>query len=98
MNAAGGSNVTFSVAATGAMSFQWSNDDGELVDSDRIIGATTAELTIVSVMRSDEGFYFVVADNGTSNITSDSATLQLACEFASFRVYIIIIDMHAYKI
>ena len=56
-NIAPGSDVSFSVTATGTapLSYQWQKDEVDLTDGGSITGATTATLTITGIMESDEG-------------------------------------------
>ena len=78
-----GSNVSFSVTATGTapLSYQWQKDGVDLTDGDRITGATTATLTITGVMESDEGGYRCVVSNSLGMDTSNNATLTVGeCE------------------
>jgi pectate lyase/pectin methylesterase-like acyl-CoA thioesterase len=68
-----GSNVTFSVVATGAepLSYQWERDGAG------IPGATGAALTLNNVQASDAGDYSVVVSNSLGVATSDPATLTV---------------------
>jgi hypothetical protein len=68
-----GSNVTFSVAATGTapLSYQWKKDGAD------ISGANGATLTLTNVQPSDAGSYTVVVSNSLGDATSDPATLTV---------------------
>ncbi len=68
-----GSNVTFSVVASGAttLAYQWKKDG---VD---IAGATNATLTLNNVQPSDAGSYTVVVSNSLGAVTSNPATLTV---------------------
>ena len=68
-----GSEVSFSVTATGTtpLSYQWQKGGEDLT------GATTATLTITGVMESDEGGYRCVVTNIAGMNTSDTAVLTL---------------------
>ena len=74
-----GSNVSFSVTATGTapLSYQWQKDGMNLTDGGRITGAITATLTITGVMESDEGGYRCVVTNIAGTNTSNNATLTV---------------------
>ena len=74
-----GSDVSFSVTATGTapLSYQWQKDGVDLTDGGSITGATTATLTITSVMESDEGGYRCVVTNIAGMVTSNTATLTV---------------------
>ena len=74
-----GSDVTFSVTATGTkpLSYQWQKDGVNLSDGGRISGATTATLTITGVTESDEGGYRCVVTNSAGTATSNTATLTV---------------------
>ena len=74
-----GSEVSFSVTATGTipLSYQWQKDGVDLTDGGRITGETTATLTITGVMESDEGGYRCVVTNDAGMNTSNNATLTL---------------------
>ena len=74
-----GSEVSFSVTATGTASliYQWQKDGVDLTDGGRITGATTATLTITGVMESDEGVYRSVVTNSLGMDASDTATLTV---------------------
>ena len=68
-----GTNVTFTVAATGvgAMSYQW------LLNETNILGATNATLTVTNVQPSDSGSYSVIVSNSLGSTISSSATLTV---------------------
>jgi outer membrane protein assembly factor BamB len=74
-----GSNVTFSVGATGAapLHFQWRKGDLDVTDGGRISGAATASLTVSNVQTSDAGSYAVVVSNSLDSVTSEVATLTV---------------------
>jgi uncharacterized repeat protein (TIGR02543 family) len=68
-----GSNVTFSVAATGTapLNYQWKKDGAD------ISGANGVTLTLTNVQPSDAGSYTVVVSNSLGDATSDPATLTV---------------------
>lgn len=68
-----GSNVTFSVVATGTapLGYQWKKDGAD------IPGATGAALTLTNVQPSDAGIYTVVVSNSLGVATSDPAALTV---------------------
>ena len=68
-----GSDVTFSVVATGTapLSYQWKKDGGD------ISGATSATLTLTNVQLTDAGSYSVVVSNSVGVATSNPATLTV---------------------
>ena len=72
-----GSDVSFSVTATGTvpLSYQWQKDGVNLTDGGSITGATTATLTITGVMESDEGGYSCVVTNTAGTDKSNTAIL-----------------------
>ena len=78
-NIAPGSNVSFSVTATGTapLSYRWQKDGGNLTDGGSIAGATTATLTITGVMESGEGGYRCVVTNSLGTATSNTAVLTI---------------------
>ena len=81
-----GSDVSFSVTATGTapLSYQWQKDGVDLTDGGSITGATTATLTITGVMESNEGGYRCVVTNTAGMVTSNTAILtvgKLNCMF-----------------
>jgi len=68
-----GSNVTFSVSASGTapLSYQWKKN------GTNISGATSPTLTLNNVSSSDAGSYTCVVSNSCGNVTSSSATLTV---------------------
>ena len=93
-NIAPGSDVSFSVTATGTapLSYQWQKDGVDLTDEGSITGSTTATLTITGVMESDEGGYKCVVTNIAGMVTSSTAMLtvgKLNCMYMYFSVEIL---------
>ena len=84
INIVPGSDVSFSVTATGT-SYQWQKDGMDLTDKGSITGATTATLTIIGVMESDEGGYRCVVTNIAGMDTSNTAMLTVGMfDFTSY--------------
>ena len=83
-----GTSVTFSLKATGEMplSYQWEFLTGEKPKREyRINGAT---LTMDKVQKPDEGYYrCIVSDCNEKEITSESATLELAGQYGIYQRY-----------
>ncbi|MEO5801940.1 MAG: immunoglobulin domain-containing protein [Verrucomicrobiota bacterium] len=71
-----GSNVTFTVAATGtpSPSFQWRFGGGSGVN---IPGATSTSLTVTNVQTTNAGSYRVVVTNSAGSVTSFVAVLSV---------------------
>ncbi len=71
--ACAGSDVTFSVSATGdpPLSYQWQKDG---VD---ISGATDSTLVLTAVSAADAGSYTVIVSNDCGSVTSPAATLTV---------------------
>ncbi len=65
-----GSTVTFSVVASGALSYQW------LFNGDLIPGATSAILILTNVQLAQMGYYSVLMKNQIGQLISDEAVLQ----------------------
>ena len=82
-----GSNVTFSVTATGsALSYQWYFNGTPLSDGGRISGSEAAVLSVANIQSGDAGGYTVVVSNYFSTATSRTASLTaLAALSASVR-------------
>ena len=78
-----GSDVSFSVTATGTapLSYQWQKVGVNLTDGGSITGATTATLTITGVMESDEGGYRCVVTNTAGMDTSNTAMLTVGKDY-----------------
>jgi alpha-tubulin suppressor-like RCC1 family protein len=74
-----GSDVTFSVMATGVqpISYQWFMNGQPLSDGYGISGSATAALSITNVQPSDEGTYDVLASNAFGSVLSSNALLNL---------------------
>ncbi|MBS0632467.1 MAG: immunoglobulin domain-containing protein [Verrucomicrobia bacterium] len=74
-----GTNVTFSVSATGTapLTYQWQKDGANLADGGRVAGSATASLTITGALVADSGTYTVVVTNPAGHATSDAALLTV---------------------
>lgn len=81
---AAGTNVFFSVGATGSgtLSYQWRKNGSPLADGGNISGATTATLAVNNVQESDEGSYACDVSNSCGLVTSNAATLTVDDEGA----------------
>ncbi len=66
-----GGTASFSVVASGAISFQWQ------FNGSNIAGATTATYSITSVLASQAGTYRVVVTNNSGSVNSADATLTV---------------------
>ena len=74
-----GTDVTFSVEATGAgtLTYQWRKDETPLADGGNISGATTSELTITAVSNADAGAYDCVVTGDCGDVTSEDGVLSI---------------------
>jgi hypothetical protein len=68
-----GTNVTFSVTATGTLplAYQWQ------LNSSNIVGATSASLLLTNVQLSATGSYSVIVSNSGGSLASSNATLTV---------------------
>ena len=77
-----GSNVTFSVNATGLnLTYSWEEGDGSALPSDSRFVPNNETLSIQNVMPSDVGSYRCVVSNDAGSDTSIAANLTLMSEF-----------------
>ena len=74
---ADGSDVTFTVVATGTqLSYQWQKNGINIFNlANTYSGTTTATLTILSLTTVDSGQYRVVISNSAGSVTSNQASL-----------------------
>jgi hypothetical protein len=82
-----GSNVTFSVSATGTepLSYQWQLNGTNLVDGGNIINSTTTNLIISNVQLTDDGGnYTVIVTNLAGSVTSSNAVLTVTTNMGLF--------------
>jgi hypothetical protein len=66
-----GANAIFTVAATGATSYQWQKDGAN------VSGATSSALSLSNVQAANAGSYRVVVSNSAGSVTSAAATLTV---------------------
>ena len=82
-----GSNVTFSVYATGTepLSYQWQVNGTNLVDGGNITNSTTTNLIISNVQLTDDGGnYTVIVTNLAGSVTSSNAVLTVTTNMGLF--------------
>ena len=73
-----GTNVTFTAQANGSdLTYQWQRNGLNLTDGTKYSGSTTASLSVMAVMREDEGNFACVVTNAVDSITSNAAELTL---------------------
>ena len=85
-----GSNVTFSCNASGYSTVSWTKNGSFLrtnANSRISFGRLNKTLTIRNVISEDSGQYRCVVFNGSSNASSDAATLNVLCENNPFLFY-----------
>ena len=80
-----GSNVTFTVSATGTapLNFQWLKNGGALADGGNISGSATAALTVSGVTTNDTGNYSVTVSNPVGSTNSANAALAVIAPTAA---------------
>jgi hypothetical protein len=76
-----GSTAVFSVAVSPIseppIAYQWYRNGVKLVDDTNISGSTTAQLTLLNVIKADEGSYTVELSNVAGTVLSAPATLTV---------------------
>jgi hypothetical protein len=73
-----GSDVTFSVKATGTnLKYQWYKNGTALSDNDWLVGTHSSSLTIYYVINSDEGQYYCVISSDCGSAETRHATLTV---------------------
>ena len=78
LNVVPGTNVTFTVVATGSdLTYQWQQNGGNLSDGVKFSGTTTPTLTVMNVMEEDEGNFTCVVTNVLDSVTSSAAQLTV---------------------
>ena len=80
-----GSNVTFTVNATGTapLNYQWFKDGSALADGGNISGSATAALTVSGVSTNDAGNYSVTVSNPVGSTNSANAALAVIAPTAA---------------
>lgn len=80
-----GSNVSFTVAASGTapFSYVWRKGATVLSDAGNISGSGTATLTLTGVTLADSGDYSVIVSNGANSAPSNAATLSVTASLPS---------------
>lgn len=75
-----GRTAVFTVRAEGTdpISYKWMKNGVALTNSDRILGANTATLTISNIVSGDQADYTVEVSNAVGSATSQAATLTVA--------------------
>lgn len=74
-----GTNVTFTVTATGTapLGYQWRKGGANLTDGGNVSGAATAALMLANVGLGDAGNYDVMVTNASGSVTSAVAVLTV---------------------
>ncbi len=73
-----GQNATFTVVATGAVSYQWKKNGTDLSNGGNVTGALTSSLTLSSIASSDAATYTCLITGACSpNVLSNNATLTV---------------------
>jgi hypothetical protein len=77
-----GAEISFTVSATGpgTLAYQWRKNGVNLTESPRVIGTTTATLTLSPVASGDDGDYDVVVTSACGSAISSAATLTIINE------------------
>ncbi|MGN6645782.1 MAG: immunoglobulin domain-containing protein, partial [Cytophaga sp.] len=73
-----GTTLNLSIVATGsALTYQWKKGGVALTDGGTVSGATTANLSITSVVAGDAGTYTCVVSSCGNNVTSGNAVVTI---------------------
>ncbi len=73
-----GTTATFSVVATGTnLTYRWRKNGINLTDGGDISGATSATLSIATIVTADEGLYDAIVTGKCSTVTSAAAQLNV---------------------
>ena len=82
MNQIPGTNVQFSVVATGdSLTYQWQMDGVALTNGAKYSGVDTNMLQITNIQfPADEGSFNVIVSNGAGSETSNSAMLDIGMQ------------------
>lgn len=71
--------TVLSVTATGSgLTYQWRKDGRNLPNGGHVSGATTANLTLSSVSKDDEGVYSVAIFNAAGSVISKNAAVRIS--------------------
>ncbi len=73
-----GSTVVFSLAASGALSYQWELNGAPLSDGGEFSGAATSTLVVTGATAADQGTYTCVATDVDTSATSSAAILAFS--------------------
>ena len=77
-NVVPGTDITFTVVATGSnLAYQWQRNGEDLSDDAKYSGTDTTTLTVMDVMEADEGSFTCVVTDGVNNDTSNAAQLTV---------------------
>ena len=61
----------------GELKYQWFRNGHMITDGDKYQGTATANLTITTILKSDEGLYHCFIVNDLGNVTSQNTLLSL---------------------
>ena len=87
-NVVPGTSVSFMVEAKGSdLTYQWQRNGVNLSDGDKYSGTTTATLTVMNVIKEDEGNFTCVVTNVLGSVTSSAAQLTVLSKFVYKHVY-----------
>ena len=71
-------NATFTVVANGSdLTYQWQRAEVNLTDSAKYSGVTTASLTVMNVMETDEAVFRCIVTNAVDSVRSSDAQLTV---------------------
>jgi hypothetical protein len=87
--AAPGGSAAFTVAATGATSFQWRKNGSGLSNGGHYGGVMTTTLTITTAAAADAALYDVVVTNAAGSTTSNTATLIVGGQISNSYVRLV---------
>ncbi len=74
-----GGGAILSVTATGTgLTYQWRKDGRNLPNGGHVSGATTANLTLNSIAKDDEGVYSVAVFNAAGSVISKNAAVRIS--------------------
>jgi len=71
-------NATFTVVANGSeLTYRWQRAGVNLTDSAKYSGTTTASLTVMNVMETDEAVFRCIVTNAVGSVPSTGAQLTV---------------------